>query len=143
MSDIQNPILKVAAKAVIVDANDHVLIARESVKDGENTKVGQYGLIGGRLNPGEPFEDGLKREVFEEVSLEIEVLNPLQIGEWHPVIKGTPHQIIAIFMLCRVKAGGVKLSKEHDDYKWVSKDKRKDFDIMEPDCFVVDMIPSK
>ena len=80
MNRDQSPVLKVAAKAAIVNRHGQVLITRESPKDKENTKVGQYGLVGGRLDPGETFEDGLKREVMEEAGMEVTVERPLKLG---------------------------------------------------------------
>jgi ADP-ribose pyrophosphatase YjhB (NUDIX family) len=98
---MKEPILQVAAKAVIVNDDGKVLITREAASDINNTKVGKWGLVGGRLNPGEAFFDGLGREVEEKTGLEVEVVAPVYVGEWHPVIRGMGHQIIAIFMQCR------------------------------------------
>ena len=136
----QKPILQVAAKAAIVNSKGQVLIVREAANDKNNTKVGQWGLVGGRLNPGESFTDGLNREVKEETGLEVSPLNPLYVGEWYPIIKNVPHQIIAIFILCKTKNQEVKLSQEHDRYKWIDPAKRSDYPMMEPDCFVVDKL---
>ncbi|MEK7153243.1 MAG: hypothetical protein AAB834_04805, partial [Patescibacteria group bacterium] len=61
-------------------------------------------------------------------------------GEWRPVIRGVPHQIIAIFMLCEATAREVVLSVEHDDYQWIEPAKRHTYPMMEPDCFVVDAV---
>jgi 8-oxo-dGTP diphosphatase len=131
------PILQVAAKAAIVNKMGEVLIVREAQTGKNNTKVGLYGLVGGRLDPGETFYDGLAREVLEETGLTATPLAPLYVGEWHPVIRGQEHQIIAIFMLCRATAGGVRLSAEHDDYKWV-KPGAVGVPMMQPDGMVAD-----
>jgi 8-oxo-dGTP diphosphatase len=132
------PILRVAAKAIIVNEKDQILIVREASTYDEGTNIGHYGLPGGRVEIGESFMDGLKREVREEVSLEIEPLYPVQVGEWHPVIKGRPHQIIAIFMACRVKAGTISLSQEHDQFEWINPKQRAHYNIMNPDREVID-----
>lgn len=129
-------ILQVAAKAVIVH-KDKVLVVREAANHDTNTKAGQYQIVGGRLDPGESFQDGLKREVLEETGLTITYDRPLDIGEWRPVIKGVPHQIIAIFTVCHTDSDKVVLSDEHDDYKWINP---KDFateNIMTPDWEVI------
>jgi ADP-ribose pyrophosphatase YjhB (NUDIX family) len=62
------PILQVAAKAVIVDGAGRLLLVRESRK-ATNTQEGRYGLVGGRLQPGEGFFDAFTREVKEETGL--------------------------------------------------------------------------
>ncbi len=133
-------IVQIAAKAAIVGPTGRVLILRESTADKTNTKVGYWGLVGGRLEPGETFADGLKREVVEETGLSVRIEGPLYVGEWHPIIDGVPHQIIAIFMLCHTASERVKLSLEHDQYEWVKPAERKAFAMMEPDCFVVDKL---
>jgi 8-oxo-dGTP diphosphatase len=140
MTKTSQPVLQVAAKAAIIDQNGRVLIVREAATDKNNTKVGLWGLVGGRLDPGEPFLDGLNREVLEETGLSVEPLRPLQVGEWSPLIGGIQHQIIAIFMLCKAVTHEIKLSDEHSEYAWVEPSKRQDYSMMEPDCFVVDAI---
>lgn len=131
-------VLEVAAKAAIVNGDGLVLVGREAPTDINNTKVGKYGLIGGRLQHGESFFDGLKREVLEETGLKIIPVKPLYVGEWHPLIKGQKHQIIAVFMLCRPTSLKLRISREHDDLIWIKPEDRQTYRMMEPDCFVID-----
>lgn len=141
MNKTEKPIvLQVAAKAAIVNSSGEVLIVREASSGKNNTKVGLYGLVGGRLNPGESFIDGLKREIMEETGLQVEVGDPLYVGEWHPVIRGVEHQIIAVFVRCTSLNEDVQLSEEHDSYKWINPADRKNHKIVEPDCFVIDKL---
>jgi 8-oxo-dGTP diphosphatase len=133
-----SPILRVAAKAVIVNDTGSILILREAITYGDGTQIGRYGLPGGRIEPGERFEDGLLREVKEEVGLHVAPLYPVFVGEWHPDIKGVPHQIIAVFVACKIKSGNVVLSEEHDKFEWVKPRQRKQYDIMDPDWEVID-----
>ncbi len=134
------PILQVAAKAAIVDAQGRVLLVREAATGANNTKVGYWGLVGGRLEAGESFKQGLRREVNEEVGIEIEVIKPVYVGEWYPVIHGKQHHIIAIFMLATYKGGGIAVSAEHDRSAWVLPADRAQYNMMEPDCYVVDSL---
>jgi len=138
MNTSSDLVMQVAAKAAIVDGDGRILIVREAPTGKNNTKVGKWGLVGGRLEPGETFEAGLKREVKEEVGLDVEPLKPIYVGEWRPVIRGVPHQIIAIFMEVTVVGGDIRLSVEHDEAAWIDPRKRQDYLMMEPDCFVVD-----
>lgn len=125
-------VLKVAAKAIVVNKNGEVLILREASTYKDGTNVGHYNCPGGRLNTGESYDEALNREVKEETGLSIEPLYPIYVGEWHPIINGVHHQIIAIFTVCRTKDGEVKLSKEHDDFKWIKPKDRHKYDIMQP-----------
>jgi 8-oxo-dGTP diphosphatase len=135
----QIPILHVAAKAAIIDKTGNVLIVREAKKD-SNTQDGFWGLVGGKLEAGESFTDGLNREVLEETGLTVTSKVPLQVGEWRPEINGIKHQIIAIFMLCETSTRNVRLSHEHDDFAWINPRYRHDYPMMEPDCYVVDKL---
>ena len=129
---------RIACKAFIVHEG-RVLILRESSKYEEGTNAGGYDFPGGRLEPGEHFEDGLRREVREEVGLEIEIGKPIYVGEWHPVIKGEEVQIIALFFECAAKSGEVKLSQDHDDYKWVPLDgeEYKNYKLVPPNDIIL------
>src|SRR5574337_985895 len=94
-------ILRVAAKAVIVNSAGKILIVREASTYKEGTGAGRYHMPGGRLEEGENYAEGLRREVAEETGLEVEPLYPIFVGEWQPVINGVPNHIVAIFTVCR------------------------------------------
>jgi len=112
-------VLQVAAKALIVNDKDEILILREPAKDNPGSKGGLYGLAGGRMEVEETYEQALKREVMEETGLEVDVLYPIYVGEWSPIINGVKCHIVALFSVCKAKSTEVKLSFEHDDYKWI------------------------
>ena len=127
MSDI---VLQPAMKA-IVEFDDKILLLREADTYEEGTNTGKYHLPGGRVNPGEHFLDGLKREVKEETGLDVEVVRPVHVDEWRPVIKGTPHQIVGTFFHVRATSNEVTLSEEHDKAVWVSIDDYKQYKPLE------------
>lgn len=128
---------RVACKAVIVK-DGKVLILREAATYDEGTQRGRWHMPGGRIEVGENFEAALKREVREETGLEVEIESPLYVGEWRPVIKGVPNQIIGIFFVCRTKGTEVKLSNEHDNYAWIDPKNYSDYDAMDPEDKVLD-----
>lgn len=131
---------RVAMKAVIV-RDGKVLILREADTYEEGTQIGRYHVPGGRIEVGENFEDALRREVREETGLEVEIIMPLYVGEWRPVIKGVPHQIIATFLVCKpTSETDVILSDEHDSYEWINPVKRTEFDLMDPEDKVIDRL---
>ncbi|MFZ1458596.1 MAG: NUDIX hydrolase [Candidatus Saccharimonadales bacterium] len=126
-------ILKVAAKAVIMNAEGKILIVREADTYEEGTKIGKWGLPGGRIDDNEAFYDGLAREVMEETGLSVAPERPVYVGEWWPVIKDVPHHIVAMFILCSPLSDHVTLSDEHDDFAWISQDECASYQIMPPD----------
>lgn len=76
MPNDQQIVQRIATKALIVNYKGQMLILREASTYEEGTNVGRYHMPGGRLNPGEAFLEGLKREVDEETGLQIEIGEP-------------------------------------------------------------------
>jgi 8-oxo-dGTP diphosphatase len=123
----------IAVKAVIKNNNGKLLILREAKSYDEGTNGGLWQVPGGRIVPGEYFDSALLREVKEETGLNVRIIHPLLVGEWHPVIKGIQHQIVGIFFYCKLIKGKVMLSKEHDSYEWISAEDIMNYKIIEPD----------
>lgn len=126
----------VACKAAIV-RDGKLLLLRESSTHTTNSKAGQYQFPGGRIEPGEPFLEGLQREVREETGFELVVGTPFYVSEWFPKVRGKQLHIVGIFFLAQDKGGEVTISEEHDDYRWVGKDEFEDLPIMDPDADIV------
>lgn len=112
------PKLFIATKALIT-RNGKVLILRESGSYQEGMNVGRFDLPGGRLKPGERFDEALVREVFEETGLRVEVGRPIAVSEWRPIVRGERWQIVGIFFGCQATATDVRLSPDHDSYEWI------------------------
>lgn len=135
--DDQQYLQRVAMKAVIV-RKGKVLLLREASKTYEDgTNPSRYHFPGGRINPGEPFADGLKREVLEETGLDVTLGQPIYVGEWFPSIKGVKNHIVAVFIVCEASSQEIALSDEHDAYDWVDLVTFKELDIMPPDEEVI------
>lgn len=110
--------LFVATKAFIVHEGK-VLIIRESGTYTDGTNSGKYDVVGGRVKPGEKFDESLKREVMEETGLIVTVEKPVHVGEWRPVVREEQWQIIGIFFVCRAASSEVILSQDHAEYQWI------------------------
>jgi 8-oxo-dGTP diphosphatase len=131
---LDSPILqRVAAKALIVNDQGQLLILREAKTYEEGTNHGRYHLPGGRVEPGEPFFAGLHREIMEETGLKVEVERPVYVDEWFPMIRGVKNHIVAMFFACKALTGEVKLSLEHDDFRWVYPGDITQYDVMDPE----------
>jgi 8-oxo-dGTP diphosphatase len=131
-------ILQVAAKALIVNDKGKVLVLREPAENNLGSQHGLYGLVGGRLDEKDSYEQALHREVLEETGLKVDILYPIYIGEWWPLIHRKKHHIVAVFSVCRAKTTDVKLSDEHDDFKWISPNQTKKLNFMPPDDQVIE-----
>ncbi len=133
----QEKLFQVAAKALIVNPDGKVLVLREPAERNLGSQHGLYGLAGGRMGMNESFDQALHREVLEETGLKVDILYPIYVGEWTPVIMGCPCHIVALFNICRATTTKVKLSQEHDDYQWIEKKDVARFDFMQPDDRVI------
>jgi 8-oxo-dGTP diphosphatase len=123
---------RIAMKAVIVK-DGKVLLLREAATYKDGTQVGRYHMPGGRIEAGENFEEALRREIKEETGLTVDIVQPVYVGEWRPVIREVAHQIIGVFFICRPTSEEISLSDEHDDYKWVTKEDFSNYDVMDPE----------
>lgn len=110
---------KIALKGIIV-REDKVLVAKRALTD--KIGAGNWEVIGGKLEFGEDTETCLKREVREEVNLEIDIEGIIYAKN---VVIDEETQMFLVVYLCRYKDGEVKLSDEHTDLKWVNKEELK------------------
>lgn len=119
-----------ATKAFIVHKGK-VLLLRESGKYKDGTNVGRYDVVGGRVEPGQRFDESLLREIKEETGLEVKVGRPFFVNEWRPVVRGEQWQIVGTFFECFAKSDDVVLSADHDEYVWINPQDFKKFNLIE------------
>lgn len=122
--------LFVATKAFIVHAGK-VLILRESSRYGDGSNTGAYDVAGGRVKPGQRFDESLRREITEETGLGVEIQEPFFVNEWRPVVRGEQWQIVGIFFRCTSETDKVKVSEDHDDYQWIDPGNYRDYHLIE------------
>lgn len=123
--------LFVATKALIIKEGK-ILLIRESSNYKGGTQPNKFDVIGGRISPGEKFEEALKREVKEETGLEVEIGMPFFVNEARPIVKGEKWQIIRIFFRCTTNTGSeIILGEDHDEFKWIDPANYKQENIIE------------
>lgn len=104
---------RLAVKAFIVKNGQVLLLQRRS---NDAHKPGEWDIPGGRLEIGEDPTTGVQREVLEESGLKIKVLLPLNIRHF---VRDDGQKITMIIFLCQADKGKIKLSKEHQAYRWL------------------------
>lgn len=110
--------LFVATKGLLV-RDGKVLVVRESAKYIDGTQQGLYDTPGGRIEPGQRFDENLLREVMEETGLKVEIGMPFFVNESRLEVRGEQWQIVRIFFECIATEGEVQLGEDHDDFKWI------------------------
>ena len=124
------PRLFIATKALVIH-NKKVLLLRESGQYEDGTNAGRYDVPGGRLKPGEKFDETLLREVHEETGLRIKIIRPVAVNEWRPEVKGEKWQIVGVFFECSTDSDKVSLSSDHDSYLWINPKEYASYPIIE------------
>lgn len=90
---------------------------------------------GGKLEEGETLEECLKRELMEELNIEIKIKKYLCSS--HFDCENRKIELLA-YMVSYI-SGELKLV-DHDDIKWVDPSEFKDFEFVEPDKIIVQKI---
>ena len=100
------------AKLVLIDSENRVLMLKRS--NYVEKYANEWDLPGGHLKEGETLEAGLEREVFEECGVDIEFPNFIEkIDNLH-------------FFHAKYNSQPIKLSHEHVDYKFFTKEDLND-----------------
>jgi len=119
-----------ATKALIL-YQGKVLLLKESTNYKDGSQIGKYDVVGGRVTPGEKFEDSFRREILEETGLRVKIGKPFFVNESWPVVREEKWQIIRIFFETYSESDKVVLSEDHESYIWIDPKDYKDYQIIE------------
>lgn len=114
------PVHIIAAAGVVINENDEVLMVN-------NIRRG-WEFPGGQVEAGENLINAVRREIFEETGIEIEVGEVFCIssntGKYpgYNGVKEIPTKIILDF-ICRMKGGAPRKSDENSETVFVPKDR--------------------
>ena len=106
----------VSLRGVVFGPRDEVLVVRR-------TSDGGWELPGGRLGAYEDTDDGVRREIAEETSLDVPVGRPVHVVSWR---NDDDRGRVGVYYRCEAEARSVTLSDEHTDYEWLSPDTAAD-----------------
>ena len=104
---------------------------KESTKYKDGSNIGKFDVVGGRVQPGQRFDESLIREIKEETGLEVKVGRPFFVGEWRPVVRNEQWQIIGTFFECFADSDKVELSEDHEEYRWIDPKDYKKYNIID------------
>jgi 8-oxo-dGTP diphosphatase len=109
--------------AVILDEQNRVLLVKH-VPEKEGFWARKYICPGGRLDPGESLEDGVRREVREETGLEISILHWVRPME--RVIRDSDgsllEHIVYLDVVAKVKQGDFAPASDVGEGAWFAKE---------------------
>jgi 8-oxo-dGTP diphosphatase len=100
--------------AFVFNDKHELLVVKKSPN--EQIDAGLWTIPGGKIYPQEHILNGLKREVLEEVGLEI--TDPQWIGE--DVFQNQDAMFHAEHFMCKTQSTSVVLEKKLTEYKWIT-----------------------
>lgn len=113
----------IGVSAFIVNSDNRALIVERAHDD--SFMPGYFELPGGKIDFGETAEEALTREAKEEVALDVEVVKPYSTFSY--TAKQNTEHAIDIQYIVRADNTEVKLSDEHESYKWIGADEIENF----------------
>jgi len=117
--------LAIKVTAAVIESDGKVLIARR--KDGDRFE-GRWEFPGGKIEAGESPEECLRRELREELEVEIEAPEFLCSVSFE-----TPELSIELMAFRTSLPAGEVRSHDHAEVRWVEPEQLGDFDLTEPD----------
>ena len=115
--------LQVGVKIIFSNAKGQYLLAKRT---GLNWGEGKWETFGGRIDPGTPLIDNLKREILEETGLSYSGTPKLLLAQ--DVLKekdGNLTHVVRLTYTDLIPKGMIKLAEEHSEYRWFTLDELK------------------
>lgn len=121
--------------AAIIRRGEEILIAK---RGRDQSHPGKWEFPGGKMEPGETTEDCLKRELFEELGVKIQVEELCLVFNYnYNRPDGKKHRFFSFW--CKILEGEPSL-RVHDSCDWVQIEDLPNFDIIEADKQLVEKL---
>jgi 8-oxo-dGTP diphosphatase len=130
MTKKQSPQIVVAG---VIEKNGRILIGKR--KHGKHF-AGNWEFPGGSLEKGETPEQCLKRELREELDIEIEVGDLICISEY----SYTPEWTIRLLVYKTMLVSGIFNLNDHEEIKWVKPADLASYDFSEADKLILEKL---
>lgn len=106
----------------ICEVNGKILLLK--VRSKSSHDANKWEIPGGKVKKQEFFDDALRREYLEETGLEITIESLYNVIQNNYTACKTNEQVKSIQLIMKVtsKSDDVKISEEHDEYGWFSKE---------------------
>ena len=117
----------IIASAIIKNKKSEILLLK---RGGTKTFQSHWQLPEGKLEENENPREALRREVKEELGLDVESVELNGVGQSILKAKGVTYLSLRLIFLVKAKTKKIILSPEHSDYKWVKPNKITRFELL-------------
>ena len=108
--------LQVGVKIAIIRSGKVLLLKRARGKYTE-IKTDRWDIVGGRIEPGKPLIENLKREIFEETKMQL--VGEPKLLEAQDILKSVDKHVVRLTYIGEA-TGEPVLDEDHEEYKWCS-----------------------
>ena len=96
----------------------YLLLRRSAQKDYAR---GAWECVTGRVDQGEGFEDALRREVREELGVEVQIEHILGTTHFYRGLPAPENELVGVVYLCSLAdPASILIGPEHSEYRWLS-----------------------
>ena len=117
--------VRTAVVAVVKNDEGAILLTKRAIPP----YLGKWVMPGGKIDLGEPITAALKREVMEEVGLDVHVEGLIDIYEIVPSDEHMEHYVILYYLASPKNDGLVPNEREISEVAWADQEALKTMDI--------------
>ena len=129
--------LQVGVKVLLKNREGKWLLLRRSVE--KYPEVGaKWDIVGGRIDPGTPLLENLKREVKEETSLDLKEETVRLVGA-QDILRIEGKHVVRLTYVGEAE-GELMLSDEHDKFEWFTLEEMKKMGQAELDTYFKELL---
>lgn len=130
--------LQVGVKALLKNKEGKYLLCRRSPLKYPDAGP-KWDIVGGRINPGSPLLENLRREIKEETNLDL--VKPVRLVGAQDILRLPEKHVVRLTYLGEID-GEPKISEEHSEYKWFGMDEMKALTREELDSYFKELLDS-
>jgi len=129
--------LQVGVKALLKNSEGKYLLIRRSSE--KYPEVGaKWDIIGGRIDPGTTLLENLKREIKEEVNLDLKALPWLVAAQ--DILKVAGRHVVRLTYIGSIEGEPKITDTDHSEWKWFTLKEIKNLSAEELDSFFKELL---
>ena len=110
--------LQVGVRALLWNKEDKYLLLRRSSEKYPEAGA-TWDIVGGRIEPGSPLIENLKRDIREEVGLEL--MDEPKLIAAQDILRVPGRHVVRLTYTAQID-GEPKLDDDHTEYKWLTRE---------------------